>query len=264
MSHADESSGSNAPRGDGILSEPPAARRGYPWLPTVIVIVLILLVGAAILIPAIGNAREAARRASCSCHLKQLGLALQTYHDAYQRLPPVYFADAQGRPVHSWRTIVLPYCGGQEVYERYDFDVPWDGPGNRALLADMPKLYRCPSDMEAAPFTTNYVTIVGDETAWPFEKSQSLANFTDGTSNTAVVVEVTGHDIPWAEPRDLEFATLDFHVNDKSSPGISSHHPGGVMALMGDGSARMLPNNTDAKTMRAVFTIAAGDKLSLP
>src|SRR5258708_2910474 len=45
----------------------------------------------------------------CRHHLKEIGLALQNYHDVHKCFPPAYFTDQNGRPAHSWRVLILPY-----------------------------------------------------------------------------------------------------------------------------------------------------------
>jgi hypothetical protein len=64
-------------------------------------------------------------------NLKQIGLALRNYHDAYGRFPPAYVADGHGPPMHSRRVLILPWLEKREIYDRYRFDEPWDGPNNR-------------------------------------------------------------------------------------------------------------------------------------
>ena len=92
-----------------------------------------------LLLPAFSSAREAARRMQCLNNLKQIALALHNYHDVYGVFPPAYIPDAQGKPKHSWRVLILPFLEEQGTYEKYDFDEPWDGPNNRALLTSMPR-----------------------------------------------------------------------------------------------------------------------------
>src|SRR5690349_18070524 len=86
---------------------------------------LLIGLGAAIVLPAMGSAREAARRSTCQCRLKQIGLALHNYLAAEGSFPPAYTVDADGKPMHSWRALILPYFeGGLE--NSYDFSKPWD------------------------------------------------------------------------------------------------------------------------------------------
>jgi uncharacterized protein DUF1559 len=68
-------------------------------------------------------------------------VAVATYHDTYGTLPPAYIADAEGKPLHSWRVLLLPFLEQRELYEQYDFDEPWDGPNNRKLLAQRPSVF---------------------------------------------------------------------------------------------------------------------------
>lgn len=223
-------------------------------------IAVVLGVAAAILLPAMGSAREAARRASCSCNLKQIGLMLHNYCDAHGQFPPAYIAGKEGKLMHSWRVILLEFID-RDLYEQYNFDEPWDGPNNSKLIPQVPKCYRCPSD-DAPPGTTNYVAIVGAPTVWPNTSSCRLSQITDGTTNTIAVVEVTGLNIPWTKPQDLDFATMTMQVNAPTGNGPSSQHPAGALALWVDGSVPILKNNMTAEALRARFTKAGGEKLT--
>src|SRR5579872_5845935 len=71
--------------------------------------------------PAIQSARDAARRTMCLNNLHSIGLALFNYSADYGSLPPAYIADETGRPMHSWRVLLLPYLGHQELYDAYNF-----------------------------------------------------------------------------------------------------------------------------------------------
>src|SRR4029450_11476448 len=63
---------------------------------------------------------SAARRMSCQNHLKQIAIALLNYQDVYHSLPPAYTVDASGKPLHSWRTLILPYLEPRALYEKID------------------------------------------------------------------------------------------------------------------------------------------------
>jgi hypothetical protein len=64
------------------------------------------------------------RRGNCSSNLKQIGLALNSYHDQYHCFPPAYVAGADGKPMHSWRVLLLPFFEDPtlgKLYQQYDF-----------------------------------------------------------------------------------------------------------------------------------------------
>src|SRR5262245_41674761 len=128
--------------------KPSRLRRASPYLTAA---ALLLGIIVAILYPAVQQAREAARRSSCKCNLKILGLALHNYHDAHGCFPPAWLADSQGRPMHSWRVLILPYIDQAALYNRYNFAEPWDGPNNVKLLDEIPPVYKCPSHIPRAP-----------------------------------------------------------------------------------------------------------------
>jgi hypothetical protein len=228
----------------------------------VLSVVGILLVLVALLLPAarFGTA-ESARRMQCSIHLKQIGLALQNYHDDYQSLPPAYIADAAGRPMHSWRVLILPYLEQKALYDKYDFNEPWNGPNNSKLHNEL-RVFCCPS--RSAPYEnrdTNYVVVAGTETAWPGDKAVGFGNITDGPSNTILVVEITNSGIHWMEPRDLDFAQMPMAVNPQHGRGISSAHPNVALVVFADGHTYALTTKTQPETVRRLLTIADGERI---
>ena len=93
-------------------------RRGGSWWKLALGVLggLVLL---AVVLPAVRSARESARRAQCKDNLRQIGLALQSYHDAFGCFPPAAIADKQGRPMLSWRVAILPYLGSAQRYSRF-------------------------------------------------------------------------------------------------------------------------------------------------
>lgn len=211
-------------------------------------------------LPNVRSSPEAARRMQCSNHLKQIGVALQNYHDAYGALPPAFIADADGKPTHSWRVLILPYLGEKAFYDKYDLSEPWNGPNNSKLHGELVHVFLCPSRPGKQPHTdTSYVAVTGPGTAWPSDKAVTLKNITDGTSNAILVVEMAHSGIHWMEPRDVELDQIPMDVNPKGAQGISSPHPNVALTLFADGHTAALTNNTPAEIIRRLLTISDGE-----
>ncbi|MCL4206319.1 MAG: DUF1559 domain-containing protein [Pirellulaceae bacterium] len=153
----------------------------------------------------------------CLANLRQIAVAIQQYHDFHGCFPPAYFVDEAGTPVHSWRVLVLPFLGYQELYDQYRFDEPWDGEHNRKLLDKMPSIYRCPEAADAPPGTTDYVAVIGARTVWPAHYSTKRSDITAGTSNCPLLLEIADANVPWFEPRDVLYEQLRH--------GFAPHHP---------------------------------------
>lgn len=220
--------------------------RGVIYFMTLLVVIVLLL-------PSICAAREAARRMQCANQMKQLVLALLNYREINGCFPPAYIADKNGKSVHSWRVLILPYCEQIALSKQYSFKEPWDGPNNKKLLPSQINGWACPCDGDtwpAGPYI-NYVAVVGTNTAWSNGKLQKLTD--EQAKTTIMLVEVTGANISWSEPRDLD---LDHLAADPTHPDIvvSSKHkpcgdeeyftynprPGAHVALA-DGSVRFVP-----------------------
>jgi hypothetical protein len=203
------------------------------------------------------EARLGARDLQCQNNLKQIGLALRKYEQHYGCLPPAYVADAQGKPMHSWRVLLLPFLDQDELYRKYSFDQPWDGPQNSKLHQAMPAVFHCPCGSWEG-YETSYVAVVGNSTAWPGARCSRTQDVRDGLENTILLVEVAGFDGLWISPRDLSIEQMDFHLNGQAGTSISSGHKRPAM-LMADGNVRILGSDTQPEMLRAMLTISGGE-----
>jgi len=215
--------------------------------------------------PQVAAVHECHRRYRCANNLKQIVLALHEYHLTYGQFPPAYVADANGKLMHSWRVLILPYLDFKSLYDAYDFDEPWDGPNNGKLAGFLVEMYQCPSADHSGP-TTNYVAVVGPGTAWPDDKTTSIADFRDGTSNTILVVETPQSDIHWMEPRDLtldDVLSTDPHSWQKALSHCRTEgyfvvrQWSGRYVAMADGAVLYL-NDPLPANLQDLFTIADG------
>ena len=217
----------------------------------------------ALFLPARDHPRTPAKRTLCSNNLKQLALALHNYHDAYGSFPPAYIADVQGRPMHSWRVLVLPFLEDGRVYDQYRFDEPWDGPNNRRLHAQINRVFRCPSDATSAAGMTNYVVVAGAGTVFPNEGCVRFDQITDALGDTLLVVEVHNSGIHWLEPRDLHVTQMAGTINPAAGQGISSVHRG-ANVVFADDQTVFLPDTLPAGDLRGMLTIDGSETVVHP
>ncbi|QDT63869.1 DUF1559 domain-containing protein [Calycomorphotria hydatis] len=135
-------------------------RIGFTLIELLVVIAIIAIL-IALLLPAVQQAREAARRTQCKNNLKQIGIALHNYHDSHRTLPPgAVYADPSyfGNAHWTWSSFILPFTEQAAFYKLLHVgDLPgWFGTGTQSLLTDpaaadfvntaLP-MFRCPSDI---------------------------------------------------------------------------------------------------------------------
>ncbi|QDU47257.1 hypothetical protein Mal52_57850 [Symmachiella dynata] len=189
--------------------------------------------------------------------LKQIGLALHTYHDDYGRFPPAYVTDKDGNPMHSWRVLILPYMDQGALYKAYDFSEPWDGPHNIRLLDKRPVTYGG-RFYDGDKTKTHFAAMVGDPCIFRGAVPVSLSEVTDGSSNTLIIGEAVGAGIPWTEPRDIEFEKFT-RFGDPN--GLNGFDNIAVTVLCADGSVfRIIADQIDGDA-RAWFTRAGGEEI---
>lgn len=193
---------------------------------------------------------DAPRRMSQN-NLKQIGLAMHTYHDVYNGMPPAAICDKRGKRLLSWRVAILPYIEQQALYQEFKLDEPWDSEHNKKLIAKMPKTYVLPGRKQADG-VTHYRAFVGKEAALDWLTGSTLVQFEDGTSNTIMVAEAADG-VPWTKPDDLDFTA------DGPLPKLGFFFRERCNVLFGDGSVRTLKPTIDPKTLKALITRSGGE-----
>ena len=237
---------------------PPGKPSGMSTVTIVLIVMLALLVpmcicgivgGAAILLPAVQAGREAARSAQSGQNLRQIGIALHTYHDVWKTLPPAFQPDQSGQPGTSWRTAILPQLDQKPLFDQYDMSAPWNDPRNAAVVNTPLKVFQSSRDESRMANRTSYVVVRGPGTVFPGSQARNMASMTRGASQTILVLEIRNSDIAWAEPRDLDINSLTI---DPSAPNCVDMNAG-VVALSGDGAVRNLRGMTLEKLKSLVM-----------
>jgi prepilin-type N-terminal cleavage/methylation domain-containing protein/prepilin-type processing-associated H-X9-DG protein len=198
----------------------PLTRRAFTLIELIVVIAIVAIM-AALLLPAVQAARETARRTKCLNHLRQMGIALQHYHDSHGVFPAGYLSTAaynngqnDTAPGWGWVSTTLPFMEEMPVWSQINFSLPVEHPANMAAVRARLPVLVCPSDIlpggafavsndagavvcQAAP--ASYAACAGDDASELadltgrgvfFRNSHiRIADITDGTSGTMLVGE---------------------------------------------------------------------------
>lgn len=208
---------------------------------------------------------------SCThINLKRIGRALQEYHHVHGCFPPVHVTNSEGQPIHSWRSLIVPYLGCQSGYRLSE---PWDGANNRELAGCREVVFHCPTNKSRNDTETSYLAVTGPGTAWQANRGVRLEDITDGPSQTVLIVELFGSDVHWMEPRDITLEQALDGPNGKASVPSSSHvYPGGYFfretllagnMLMADGTVVGLAVSPSSKEMAALLSIKGSDNADI-
>ncbi len=118
-----------------------------------LVVIAVIAILIAMLVPAVQKVRESASRTTCQNNLKQIGLAIHNYHDAYRHLPPGFTATAAPggdvAPGWGWSFYILPYLEQDALYRSQNTN---QSVAASPLLAKVLATYMCPSDLQNQPF----------------------------------------------------------------------------------------------------------------
>ncbi len=223
------------------------------WLSALILAGIVLLV-ALLLLPAVRTARPAAYKSQCQNNLKLIALALFNYVDAYHALPPAHTVDPEGRPLHSWRTLILPYTEYHDLYKKIDLSKPWDDAANAEAYKAIVPVFHCPSASCPMDHTT-YLASVGSNACFDPTTPRSLDQITDGLANTLMLIEVApAQAVHWMSPIDADEQVV---LGVGRSSALA--HEGGMNAAFCDGSVRYFSRDLADDLRRALISINGND-----
>lgn len=178
-------------------------------------LVAIAIIGVlmSLLLPAVQQAREAARRVGCTNNLKQLALAVHNYHDANRAMSSWVYPSDERIDLWSWGAMILPYVDQGALYGQLDFNgFPMD-PDNVTEIATSLPVFRCPSEIGVTAWSITEV-LTFQEATIPLANyamnallylgesdiiaAPRLSDITDGTTNTLLMGESISefHDFP--------------------------------------------------------------------
>lgn len=189
-------------------------KSGFTLIELLVVIAIIAIL-IALLLPAVQQAREAARRTQCKNNLKQIGLALHNYLDVHSVFPPSMSSDISTRdtPGGEWsiHARIMPFIEEANLYNRAELSLSYEHPANAGIATQRIGAYLCPSDVGDTARESNGVAIhypvsygynAGTWNVWNNATRQGgdgafhpnskfgTQHFTDGTSNTLGFAEV--------------------------------------------------------------------------
>ena len=208
---------------------------------------VIIGVLVALLLPAVQATRSQSRQIQCLSQARQIGMAFESYHAVHGHYPPSYIADEDGRPLHSWRVLILPYLGPDEnaLYDQFDLNQPWDDPANRRLVDQMPSIYACPaSEMASAMSETSYCVVEGPAFMFDADKTVAREDLLEGETAVLMLVEVNHSAIEWTEPKDVDADRLACGINSGMQGCCGSEHRQGIVVLFSDGSSEIVSETT--------------------
>jgi competence protein ComGC len=252
---------------DAAAWKPGKKPKEKPFAAFVEFLVVIVIVGVLVilLLPAVPAARESDSRMQCQNNMKQIMLAFHAYHDVHHSFPPAYTVDENGKPLHSWRVLILPYIGCKALDEQIRLDEPWDSEYNRQFHTEAPDIFRCsshpfsPEDFQCPTCHHEHVSVLscsfysvigGAEAAFVGSQTKSP------TKETIFLVE-RREPVNWMEPlREMTFETASKGIN-VDAMGISSFHVEGANCAFGDSRVDFLSNTVEGKVLRKMLTLNA-------
>jgi type II secretory pathway pseudopilin PulG len=288
------------------------------------VVITIIGILIALLLPAVQAAREAARRMQCGNNLKQVGLALQLYHEQKTAFPIGIAYDPTGNYWVTWLQSSLPYLEAENVGRSYN-PTGWLTGANATIYRTKIATYNCPSDdadregridklFNPSDFVgfsrsnvvgcfspdagVNEASSSGKHALFAIGKAFSIAQVTDGTSNTVAFSEMIAGPNGSSDARGMWWDDYGCHYEHRYNPNsrtdsmwnfvssygycvatkvycdcnanawgttvfaASSAHPGGVDVALVDGSVRFANDTINNAVWQALGSIDGGGRNS--
>jgi hypothetical protein len=230
----------------------------------------------ALLLPAVQQARDAARRTQSKNNLKMMGLAMHNYHDTFNHFPrgTVENDDLEPDERLSWAFSILPYIEQANLYNELDKDSGWESEGNRFGVQTAVPFFQNPSQPgpRPNPSSGDYVAMAGvgkDAATLPnndpkagifgYDRVCRIRDITDGTSNTIMITDASRPTASYLAGGKATIRGFSQSPYLNGPDGIGSPHRGVVQVVLADGSVRAISVDTDESVLEALATKAGGE-----
>ena len=184
-------------------------------------------------------------------NMRVILLSLHTYSDLFGVLPAPTAVDEQMKPIHSWRTAILPYMELKDFYELVDpLNTPWNEGQNLHLQETKMPHYFSPRSETTSEWCTCYALVVGKETVFenhPHFTIESTGGPRLPKKRTGLLIELTKSDIAWMEPRDV---TIDEAIAIIQNSKLR----GGTLVGFSDRHVEAIPPTTSEDEIRRLFS----------
>ncbi|MDZ4685670.1 MAG: DUF1559 domain-containing protein, partial [Planctomycetaceae bacterium] len=234
----------------------------------------------ALLLPAVQQARIAARRTQSRNNIKQIALSLHNFADQHGQLPAGTVVGSAEKPEDrlSWMSQMLPFLDQQALAQRVDAKRGWNQGANQTVGQNALVHFLNPQSplppMVKNQARTDYVGVAGlgvngpltkpgDKGAgvFAYDHPRKFRDVTDGTSNTLMTGEVSQNLGPWMQggPATIRPFTQKPYLGGPD--GYGGVYPGGAHFGLGDGSVRFFSDKIDPALMEALTTIQGGERV---
>ncbi len=194
-------------------------------------------------------------------NMRSIAEALNDYCARYGTYPTPTVTDASGKGLYSWRVLILPFLGYEDLYKRFQLDQPWDSPANLSLLAEMPSAFASPnSSQPKSSHESSYVLLIGPKTIFPPSGPLSKSQVAD--SPTILLVETQGDGIAWSQPGDIDTGLHGIVIGNKGMKMIGGHHRDHVVVVDSDGKGYRIPKETPQTVFDAMVTPNSGERVN--
>jgi tetratricopeptide (TPR) repeat protein len=213
--------------------------------------------GVTTVIPPVAGSEQLSpldRRARTIDNLRRIGAALNAYVAKYGALPPQAIQNENGERTLSWRVAILPQLGHEALYRQFRLHEPWDSPHNSQLASQIPPEFMSPERRDGS---TNYLAVVGPDTAFGGLRGPAPGSFEDGAENTAIIVEADDeHAVAWTKPADFPLQ------GQAPRSGLGALRGDGVLAVLADGRVVSIGSEVSNHVLAAVFTTDHGEPVA--
>ena len=197
-------------------------------------------------------------------NLQRIAEALNAYAADHGNYPPVATTDPSGKLLQSWRVLILPYLGEEDLYNEIDVKLGWDDPVNAVVLRQMPAVYRHPNSAAQGLYNQSaYYLVTGPGTLFPKSGALGPADIVDDPTQTILVIEAKPNSVSgsWAEPGDVDFSTLQGIIGGNPNTEVGGLFEDGVAMVTIDGRGHFLNSSTDPLILRSLITPRGGERL---